>query len=217
MDRDTTSGLAHVAEVPWSADLRACGEACIGPHEQPSTSSATPWRLALLTGGRDRPYALGLASALLSCGVAVDFVGGDTVDGHELQGNPRIRVVSLRDGSRPDAGVAGKIWGVLLSYVRVLRYAASTEAPQEELIVGQQGSAYVAADARPPLSPNRQPGVDRAPRGRWTDRNSDERGGDPRSGRRRRRMPWRQPAFSRPIRESNRPWRRSCAGARGGC
>jgi glycosyltransferase involved in cell wall biosynthesis len=85
--------------------------------------------VALLTGGRDRPYALGLASALLSRGVAVDFVGGDTVDGRELWGNPRIRVVSLRDGSRPDAGVAGKIWGVWLSYVRLLRYAASTEAP----------------------------------------------------------------------------------------
>jgi glycosyltransferase involved in cell wall biosynthesis len=85
--------------------------------------------VALLTGGKDRPYALGLASALLSCGLAVDFVAGDTVDGRELRGHPRIRFVSLRDGPRPDAGVAGKIWGVLLSYARLLRYAASTEAP----------------------------------------------------------------------------------------
>jgi glycosyltransferase involved in cell wall biosynthesis len=129
MEGDTTSGLARVAEVPWSADIGACGEACNGPHEQPSASPATARRVALLTGGRDRPYALGLASALLSCGVAVDFVGDDTAGGRELRGHPRVRFVRLRDGSPPDAGLAGKIWSVLLSYVRLLRYAASSEAP----------------------------------------------------------------------------------------
>ena len=33
--------------------------------------------MALLTGGRDRPYAFGLATELISKGAALDVIGGD--------------------------------------------------------------------------------------------------------------------------------------------
>ena len=34
-------------------------------------------QVALLTGGSDKPYALGLASALAARGTRIDFVGSD--------------------------------------------------------------------------------------------------------------------------------------------
>jgi len=106
----------------------ACGQACFKPSTQPSAASAKVSRVALLTGGLDQPYALGLASALISHGVMLDFVGSDEVNGPELQGNPRVRFVNLRGAQRSNAGLARKIGRVLLSYVRLLRYAASSEA-----------------------------------------------------------------------------------------
>ena len=34
-------------------------------------------QIALLTGGGDKPYALGMAAALTSVGISVDFIGSD--------------------------------------------------------------------------------------------------------------------------------------------
>src|ERR1051325_5862512 len=42
-------------------------------HPNPSTDCT----VALLTGGGDKPYALGLASALTSERIALDFIGSD--------------------------------------------------------------------------------------------------------------------------------------------
>src|SRR4051794_2882444 len=36
-----------------------------------------PISIALLTGGGDKPYALGIAEALTSVGISVDFIGSD--------------------------------------------------------------------------------------------------------------------------------------------
>jgi hypothetical protein len=42
-------------------------------------------QVALLTGGGgDKPYALGLASALVSQGIFLDFIGSDEVNAPEL-------------------------------------------------------------------------------------------------------------------------------------
>ena len=45
--------------------------------------------IALLTGGGDKPYALGMAAALTSVGIHVDFVGSDELSVPEVLGNPR--------------------------------------------------------------------------------------------------------------------------------
>src|SRR5262249_10204802 len=66
-------------------------------------SSAVP-TAALLTAGRDKPYALGLAFALLSRGQTFDFIGSDLVDAPELRGNPRVNYLKLRN-QRTDAGM----------------------------------------------------------------------------------------------------------------
>src|SRR4030095_2745228 len=83
-------------------------------------------RVALLTAGRDRPYALGLAAALISQNVAFDFVGSDEVDSPELHKHPQVRVLNLRN-QRSDANFPAKTLRVLVYYWRLIRYAANAQ------------------------------------------------------------------------------------------
>jgi glycosyltransferase involved in cell wall biosynthesis len=83
--------------------------------------------IALLTGGRDKPYALGLASALLAKGVGFDFIGSDAVDSPELHSNIRVRFLKLRD-QRAKASSLEKVLRVIRYYLRLLWYAATTDA-----------------------------------------------------------------------------------------
>src|SRR5438093_3407921 len=52
--------------------------------------------VSLLTGGGDKPYALGMAAALTSAGVEVDFIGSDDLRVPELLNNPRVNFYNLR-------------------------------------------------------------------------------------------------------------------------
>ena len=47
--------------------------------------------VALLTGCQDRPYAFGLAMALVAKGVHVDEIGSDNEDSPELHLTPNLR------------------------------------------------------------------------------------------------------------------------------
>ncbi len=85
-------------------------------------------RVSVLTAGRDKPYALGLASALVSQGVMFDFIGSDEVDGPELHACPLIRVLNLRGDQRIDASFGQKIARVIAYYCRLIRYAAGAES-----------------------------------------------------------------------------------------
>jgi glycosyltransferase involved in cell wall biosynthesis len=84
--------------------------------------------ISLLTGGGDKPYALGMATALTSVGIPVDFIGSDDLRVPELLSNPRVNFLNLRGAQRPDAGRVAKALRVLSYYVRLIRYAATAEA-----------------------------------------------------------------------------------------
>ena len=89
-------------------------------HQLP-VRSAIPG-VALLTAGRDKPYALGLASALVSQGQTLDFIGSSYVDSPELHGNPQVNYLNLRN-QEADAGLFRKIMRVLVYYSRLIGYA----------------------------------------------------------------------------------------------
>src|SRR5271154_2372154 len=94
---------------------------------QPASGFSPPTRkVALLTAGRDKPYALGLASALIFQGVAFDFIGSDGVDGPELHGNPRVNYLNLRN-QRVNAGLLQKMTRVLVYYFRLISYALTAQ------------------------------------------------------------------------------------------
>ena len=81
--------------------------------------------VALLTGGGDKPYALGMAEALTSVGIYVDFIGSDDLNVPELLGNSRIQFRNLRGDQRPGASPIAKALRVLKYYARLIIYAAT--------------------------------------------------------------------------------------------
>jgi glycosyltransferase involved in cell wall biosynthesis len=81
--------------------------------------------VALLTGGGDKPYALGIAGALIAQGVFLDFIGSDDVNGPHLHENPRVNFLNLRGDQTPNASRLEKLLRVARYYVRLLCYAAT--------------------------------------------------------------------------------------------
>ncbi len=65
--------------------------------------------IALLTGGGDRPYALGLSTALAAQGMTMDFIGSDELRSAELEANPRIRFLNLKGDQSSEAGFLQKM------------------------------------------------------------------------------------------------------------
>ena len=92
---------------------------------QPSAISHRPSALhiTLLTGGGDKPYALGMAAALTSAGIEVDFIGSDDLKVPELLSNSRIHFRNLRGDQRSDASAIAKALRVLKYYMRLIGYA----------------------------------------------------------------------------------------------
>jgi glycosyltransferase involved in cell wall biosynthesis len=80
--------------------------------------------VSLLTGGGDKPYAFGLATALLAKGLRLDFIGSDDVDSPELHTDPNLTFLRLRGDQSERAPLAAKLWRILLYYSRLIRYAA---------------------------------------------------------------------------------------------
>lgn len=84
--------------------------------------------IALLTGGGDKPYALGLAFALLQKGRCFEFVGSDDLDVAELREQERVRFYNLRGDQNPKAGLARKAGRILEYYFRLIRFSFRSEA-----------------------------------------------------------------------------------------
>ena len=84
--------------------------------------------ISLLTAGRDRPYALGLAAALEAAGAHFDFIGSDDVDSPELHTSPQIHFLNLRGDQSVEAGLGKKMIRVLAYYRRLMGYAATSNA-----------------------------------------------------------------------------------------
>jgi glycosyltransferase involved in cell wall biosynthesis len=83
--------------------------------------------VALLTGGADRPYAFGLATALISKGTPLDLIGNDDLDCPEFYGKPGVNFLNLRGNQRPDAGFPTKVLRVSRYYAKLIRYAATAK------------------------------------------------------------------------------------------
>ncbi|MFY9644134.1 MAG: glycosyltransferase family 4 protein [Terriglobales bacterium] len=84
-------------------------------------------QVALLTGGFDRPYAFGLAMALVAQGVALDVVGSDAVDSPEMHCTPGLTFLNLKPSPPPNARRIAKGLEILRYYLRLIRYAASAQ------------------------------------------------------------------------------------------
>jgi D-inositol-3-phosphate glycosyltransferase len=79
---------------------------------------------ALLTGGSDRPYVFGLATAL-SKGVVLDLIGSDDLCFPEFR-EQGVNFLNLR-GSQRSASFLKKAFRVSMYYVKLIRYAATAK------------------------------------------------------------------------------------------
>ena len=83
--------------------------------------------MSLLTGGSDRPYVFGLATSLISNGVALDLIGSDELDFPEFRRQSTLHFLNLRGNSDPSASRTAKIARILKYYARLIRYAATAK------------------------------------------------------------------------------------------
>src|SRR5438046_465560 len=99
----------------------------ISDSTRSSVLSPPAIRISLLTGGGDKPYAVGMAAALTSAGIHVDFVGSDDLSVPELLANPRLNFLNLRGDQGEDASTKAKVLRVLKYYARLIAYAAKAK------------------------------------------------------------------------------------------
>jgi D-inositol-3-phosphate glycosyltransferase len=98
-----------------------------GVHNSTAPEAAPEVAVALLTGGADRPYAFGLATALIAKRVPVDVIGSDELDCPEFHGNPGVNFLNLRGNQLPNVSFLTKASRVLMYYARLIRYAAAAK------------------------------------------------------------------------------------------
>jgi glycosyltransferase involved in cell wall biosynthesis len=110
------------SDVPLSgltpASMGAGGSSIMHPQ---------PLRVALLTGGGDKPYALGMAAALTSEDISCDFIGSDDLSVPELLTNGRVNFLNLRGNQNPNANPIQKMARVLAYYCRLVGYSAGAK------------------------------------------------------------------------------------------
>lgn len=88
---------------------------------------STPLQVAVLTGGRDKPYALGIAEALSAQGMRVDLIGGDDLDVPQLHRMASLKFFNFRGDQREDVSYFRKVLRVLTYYSRLIRYAVTAQ------------------------------------------------------------------------------------------
>jgi glycosyltransferase involved in cell wall biosynthesis len=79
--------------------------------------------VVLLTGGFDRPYACGLATALVSNDVRLDVIGSHEVDCPQMHGTSRLTFLNLYGNQRQECTLAVRILRTIALYFRLFRYA----------------------------------------------------------------------------------------------
>jgi D-inositol-3-phosphate glycosyltransferase len=85
-------------------------------------------RVALLTGGKDVPYVLGLVPELTARGVRIALVGNGEMASAKDVGNGQVEFHDFVGGLDPGDNSIAKAWRVLTYYGHLLAFAVRTDA-----------------------------------------------------------------------------------------
>jgi glycosyltransferase involved in cell wall biosynthesis len=111
-----------------STDKNATASPVLGPVlDSGAMPKVDPPQAAILTGGGDRPYALGMAATLINQGIAFDFIGSDELKDPLLHGSQLVHFFNLRKEMRSNVSAVRKVTRVLFYYCRLLAYAATAK------------------------------------------------------------------------------------------
>jgi D-inositol-3-phosphate glycosyltransferase len=80
--------------------------------------------ICLFTGGRDRPYVLGLVKALMSQGLCLHVGGGAELECSEILTHPRMKFTNLHGRARSNLNHLRRALKVLSYYAQLILYAA---------------------------------------------------------------------------------------------
>jgi muconolactone delta-isomerase len=84
-------------------------------------------KVALLTGGKDAHYMLGLLGELAARGIEVALVGDDELADAEDTQRGRVKLHNLVGGLDSEDGLLAKVWRVASYYARLVAFAARTD------------------------------------------------------------------------------------------
>lgn len=91
------------------------------------SSPRAPIHAALLTGGVDRPYAYGMAMALVAKNVYLDVIGSDVVDSAEMHTTPKLKFFNLWPARSAKKSSFAKLSRTLGHYRMLVSYAAAAQ------------------------------------------------------------------------------------------
>jgi glycosyltransferase involved in cell wall biosynthesis len=93
-------------------------------HIPGGTISGSPLQLdvALLTGGQDRSYAFGVATAMAAKGVCMEVIGNDRVDSPEFHTTPNLKFLNLGGIHQSESSFSRKLLQLLSYYARLISY-----------------------------------------------------------------------------------------------
>jgi D-inositol-3-phosphate glycosyltransferase len=123
-EAQTNTGTSALASIKLDKMVQADGKIPVNVELSSLNAPLLTPRIALLTGGGDKPYALGMAEALTSEGICIDFIGSDDLNVLALLGNPRVNFLNLRGDQRAEASPVAKVQRILRYYLRLIVYAA---------------------------------------------------------------------------------------------
>jgi glycosyltransferase involved in cell wall biosynthesis len=84
-------------------------------------------KVALLTGGQDQHYALGLLGTLQRKPVHIEFIGNNVMATSEVVRAGHVQFCNLVGDQGPDTSIRQKVLRVLQYYTRLVMYAAHTD------------------------------------------------------------------------------------------
>jgi D-inositol-3-phosphate glycosyltransferase len=127
MNEISQNGAVELTDTGGHQDA-ALGQAIPSPaRDQKSQAGSAAVRVALLTGGSDKPYVIGLTTELLSKGACIDLIGSNELDCPELHGKPGINFFNMRGDQRSDADLLTKTSRILKYYAKLIGYAAAAK------------------------------------------------------------------------------------------
>jgi D-inositol-3-phosphate glycosyltransferase len=127
MASEQKSGVGFGPVFPVPSGPVPAGSTLPAGVARDAARQSAPIQVGLLTGGNDRPYALGLVSALVSQGIFTDFIGSDALESPELHRTPLINFLNLRGDQSERVKFGRKIVRLLTYYARLLCYAAASK------------------------------------------------------------------------------------------
>jgi glycosyltransferase involved in cell wall biosynthesis len=123
----TDGDTAQCLEEPARSNSQTFDRESCATLPMPNGPETRTAQVAVLTGGGDRPYALGLAATMISQGVAFDFIASGELDDPALLRGPNVRFFNLRKEMRSNVSAVKKVVRVLLYYWRLVVYAATAK------------------------------------------------------------------------------------------